>query len=233
MIEKKLAYKFKNQRLLETALTHSSFANETSACSNERLEFLGDAVLGFVTARFLYDRFPQATEGKLSKVRSAIVSRLNFARLAQELRIDKEILLGKGEELTGGRKRESNLSGAFEAVIGAVYLDGGYRKVFNIITRLLKDCLDQKDIFLDYKTKLQELAQRQYKSIPKYKVILEEGPPHDKCFHVEVKVTRKVHGRGAGRNKKEAEQAAAKEVLKHLDTGSKSRTHELKASVPN
>jgi len=233
MIEKKLDYKFKNQKLLETALTHSSFANETSVDSNERLEFLGDAVLGFVTARFLYDRFPKAAEGKLSKVRSAIVSRLNFARLAQELRIDKEILLGKGEELTGGRKRESNLSGAFEAVIGAVYLDGGYRKVFKIITRLLNNCLDQKDIFMDYKTKLQELAQKQYKSIPKYKVILEEGPPHDKCFHVEVKVTRKVLGRGAGRNKKEAEQAAAKEVLKHLDVTSKSKTQELKASVPD
>src|SRR3970040_2051382 len=109
MIEKKLDYKFKNQNLLKTALTHSSFANETSVDSNERLEFLGDAVLGFVTARFLYDHFPNASEGKLSKVRSAIVSRLNFARLAQELGIDKEIFLGKGEELTGGRRRESNL----------------------------------------------------------------------------------------------------------------------------
>ncbi len=227
MIEKKLNYKFKNQELLQTALTHSSFANETSVDSNERLEFLGDAVLGFVTARFLYDHFPKASEGELSKVRSAIVSRLNFARLAQELRIDKEILLGKGEEITGGRKRESNLSGTFEAVIGAIYLDGGYRKVFKIITRLLKDCLDQKNMFMDYKTKLQELAQKHYKSMPKYKVILEEGPPHDKCFHVEVKVTRKVLGKGLGRNKKEAEQAAAKEVLKHLEELSKSKTHEL------
>lgn len=227
MIEKKLDYKFKNQELLKTALTHSSFANETSVDSNERLEFLGDAVLGFVTARFLYDHFPKASEGELSKVRSAIVSRLNFARLAQELRIDKEILLGKGEEITGGRKRESNLSGTFEAVIGAIYLDGGYRKVFKIITRLLKDCLDQKNMFMDYKTKLQELAQKHYKSMPKYNVILEEGPPHDKCFHVEVKVTRKVLGKGLGRNKKEAEQAAAKEVLKHLEVLSKSKTHEL------
>ncbi|MBI2485417.1 MAG: ribonuclease III [Deltaproteobacteria bacterium] len=227
MIEKKLHYKFKNQKLLKTALTHSSFANETSVDSNERLEFLGDAVLGFVTARFLYDHFPNASEGKLSKVRSAIVSRLNFARLAQELGIDKEIFLGKGEELTGGRKRESNLAGAFEAVIGAVYLDGGYRKVFKIITHLLKNCLGQKDIFMDYKTKLQELAQKQYKSMPKYKVVLEEGPPHDKCFHVEVKVTRKVLGKGFGRNKKEAEQAAAKEVLKYIESLNQSKTHEL------
>jgi ribonuclease-3 len=218
MIEKKLDYKFKEQKLLKTALTHSSFANETSVDSNERLEFLGDAVLGFVTARFLYDHFPCASEGKLSKVRSAIVSRLNFARLAQELGIDKEIFLGKGEELTGGRRRESNLAGAFEAVIGAVYLDGGYRKVFKLITRLLKNCLDKEDIFMDYKTKLQELAQKQYRSMPKYKVIQEEGPPHDKCFHVEVKVTRKVLGKGFGKNKKEAEQAAAKEVLRQLES---------------
>ncbi|HXG30293.1 MAG TPA: ribonuclease III [Thermodesulfobacteriota bacterium] len=216
MIEKKLGYRFKDRNLLKTSLTHSSYANESSVISNERLEFLGDAVLGCVVARFLYDRFPEASEGKLSKMRSAIVSRFNFARFAVDLGIDKEILLGKGEELTGGRKRESNLAGAFEALIGAVYLDGGYRRVFQVISRLLKDCLDRKEIFIDYKTRLQELAQKQYKIMPKYKVVLEEGPPHDKCFHVEVKVARKVLGRGLGRNKKEAEQAAAKEGLENL-----------------
>ena len=218
MIEKKLGYKFRDEGILKTALTHSSFANETSVESNERLEFLGDAVLGFIVARVLYDLFPEAAEGKLSKMRSAIVSRMNFAHFAKELKIDKQILLGKGEEITGGRKRQSNLAGAFEAVIGAIYIDGGYRKVYTIVSRLLKDCLNGKEeIFKDYKTKLQEIAQRQFKKVPKYKVVLEEGPPHDKCFHVEVKLGRRAIGKGVGSNKKQAEQAAAKEGLEEIE----------------
>ena len=218
MIEKKLGYKFRDEGILKTALTHSSFANETSVESNERLEFLGDAVLGFIVARVLYDLFPEAAEGKLSKMRSAIVSRMNFAHFAKELKIDKQILLGRGEEITGGRKRQSNLAGAFEAVIGAVYIDGGYRKVYTIVSRLLKDCLNGKEeIFKDYKTRLQEIAQRQFKKVPKYKVVLEEGPPHDKCFHVEVKLGRRTIGKGIGSNKKQAEQAAAKEGLEEVE----------------
>jgi ribonuclease-3 len=222
MIERKLGYRFKNPDLLKTALTHSSYANETSVESNERLEFLGDAVLGCVVARFLYDRFRDASEGTLSKMKSAIVSGMNFARFAKDLGIDKAICLGRGEELTGGRERESNLAGAFEAVIGAVYLDGGYRKAFQIISRLLKRCIQQKEIFADYKTQLQELVQKKYKSIPQYKVVFEKGPPHNKCFYVEVKVAKRVLGKGRGRNKKEAEQAAAKEGLENFDVLSQS-----------
>jgi ribonuclease-3 len=219
MIEKKLNYRFKDPRLLKTALTHSSYANETSVESNERMEFLGDAVLGFIVARVLYDLFPAASEGKLSKMRSAIVSRMNFAHFAKELKIDKQILLGKGEENTGGRKRQSNLAGAFEAVIGAVFIDGGYKKVYRIVTKLLKNCLNgDEEIFRDYKTRLQEVAQRQFKKVPKYKVVLEEGPPHDKCFHVEVRLGRKCMGKGTGRNKKQAEQAAAKEGLEYIES---------------
>lgn len=219
MIEKKLGYKFRDEKLLKTALTHSSFANETSVESNERMEFLGDAVLGFIVARVLYDLFPDASEGKLSKMRSAIVSRMNFAHFAKELKIDKQMLLGKGEENTGGRKRQSNLAGAFEAVIGAIFIDGGYKKVYRIVTRLLKNCLNgNEEIFKDYKTRLQEIAQRQYKKVPKYKVVLEEGPPHDKCFHVEVKLGRKCIGKGVGRNKKQAEQEAAKEGLDYIES---------------
>jgi ribonuclease-3 len=214
---KKLGYKFKNPGLLKTALTHSSFANETSVESNERIEFLGDAVLGCVAARFLYDNYPKASEGNLSKMRSALVSRSNFARFARDLGIDKQILLGKGEELTGGRERESNLAGAFESVIGAIYLEAGYRKTFQITSRLFKNCLEQQDLFLDYKTTLQELVQKKSGSTPIYKVILEEGPPHSKYFHVEVKVQRKVLGKGSGRSKKEAEQAAAKKGLENLE----------------
>jgi len=216
MFEKSLGYRFKNSALLKTALTHSSYANESSTESNERLEFLGDAVLGLVVARILYDKHPKASEGKLSKQRSAIVSRVNFARFTREIGLDRQIMLGKGEERTGGRERESNLAGAFEAVIGAIYLDGGYRKVFNVISRLLRDSIGEKDIFTDYKTKLQEIAQKKYKRIPVYKVVFEEGPPHKKCFHVEVKVLRKVLGLGTGNSKKEAEQSAAKEGLSKL-----------------
>ncbi len=162
MIEKKLNYNFKDPQLLKTALTHSSYANETSVESNERMEFLGDAVLGFIVARVLYDLFPDASEGKLSKMRSAIVSRMNFAHFAKGLKIDKQMLLGKGEENTGGRKRQSNLAGAFEAVIGAIFIDGGYKKVYGIVTKLLKNCLNgDEEIFRDYKTRLQEVAQRQ------------------------------------------------------------------------
>jgi len=216
MIEKKLGYAFKNPELLKTALTHSSFANEFSTESNERLEFLGDAVLGLIVARILYDNYPKASEGTLSKKRSAIVSRVNFAHFTRELGIHKEIILGKGEEITGGRERESNLAGAFEAVIGAIYLDGGYRKAYNVISRLLSNSIDEEGVFSDYKTRLQELAQKRFKKIPKYKVVFEEGPPHKKSFHVEVKVLKEVFGRGTGHNKKEAEQSAAKEGLLNL-----------------
>ncbi len=223
MIEKKLDYKFKDLELFKTALTHSSYANETSVESNERLEFLGDAVLGFIVAHVLYKRYPDASEGKLSKMRSSIVSRMNFAHLARELKIDKQVLLGKGEENTGGRERESNISGTFEAVIGAIFIDGGYRRVSKIITTLLKNCLNgDEEIFKDYKTKLQEVAQRKFKKVPKYKVVLEEGPPHDKNFHIEVRLGRKSFGKGVGRNKKQAEQEAAKQGLESMEKFKKS-----------
>ncbi len=228
MIEKKLKYKFKDPRLLETALTHDSYAHEKMdrvrgltnkrVESNERLEFLGDAILGFIVARILYHRFPEHSEGKLSKIRSALVSTTNFAHFARELKIDEHILLGKGEESTGGRGRQSNLAGAFEAVIGAVFIDGGYRKVSKVISKIIKDYLDgEQEIFKDYKTQLQEIAQKQHKKSPRYKVVLEEGPPHDKHYHVEVKLGRKRLGRGEGQSKKQAQQDAAKDGLEHLE----------------
>ena len=200
MIEEKLGYKFKDSTLLETALTHSSYANECSIQSNERLEFLGDAILGCVVAKVLYKLFPDSSEGELSKLRGAIVSRTNFARYAQELKIDKQILLGKGEENTGGRDRDSNLAGTFEAIMGAIYIDGGYRKSFNVISKLVKSSLKNDDIFSDYKTKLQEVAQKKFHQIPRYRVVKEEGPPHDKRFHVEVKIASEICGNGIGKN---------------------------------
>lgn len=217
MIEDKLSYRFKDSSLLRTALTHSSYANECCVESNERLEFLGDAILGCVVARVLYEKFPRATEGELSKLRSAIVSRTNFVRYALKLKIDRQLLLGKGEESTGGRDRESNLCGAFEAVIGAIYLDGGYRKTFSIVSKLASESLKCGDIFSDHKTRFQEIAQKKFRKMPRYKIVREEGPPHDKTFEVQVKVGKDVYGSGVGRSKKEAEQEAAKNALIGID----------------
>ncbi len=218
MIEEKLGYKFKNPQLLSMALAHSSYANELSIESNERLEFLGDAVLGCVVSRFLYDNYPESSEGVLSKMKGAIVSRTYIARFARELGMDKIIMLGKGEEQTGGRERDSNLGGTFEALLGAVYLDGGFKRASDIVTKLLKRSLKELEIFEDHKTRLQEFVQKQFKVIPKYRVIREEGPPHDKSFVVEVKIGKKPVGKGSGKNKKEAEQEAAKEALHNLSS---------------
>lgn len=216
MSEQILEYKFKNKELLKTALTHSSFANECSVQSNERLEFLGDAVIGCVTAKLLYKYFPGDPEGNLSKIKSSIVSRDNLAVFAKEINLQDKILLGKGEESTGGRGKMSNLSGAFEAVIGAIYLDSGYTKVYSVISKLITKCLEQNDFEDDYKTNFQEISQKLFKSIPRYKVVLEEGPSHNKSFHVKVEINKKVFGNGCGKSKKSAEQAAARQGLEKL-----------------
>jgi len=216
MVEQYLQYKFKNHRLLDVALTHSSYANEYSVESNERLEFLGDAVIGCVTAKVLYKHFPDSPEGKLSKLRSVIVSRENLADFARQINLQDIVLLGKGEENTGGREKVSNLSGAFEAVIGAIYLDSGYTKVYSVISNLIANCIKSKDLYEDYKTSFQEISQKVYKSIPKYLVVSEEGPSHDKYFHIEVKINNRIYGNGSGKSKKAAEQAAAKEGLKMI-----------------
>ncbi len=217
MIEEKLSYNFKNKALLQTALTHSSYANELGVESNERLEFLGDAVLGCVVARVLYEKFPHATEGELSRLRGAMVSRANFARLARMLGLDQQILLGKGEEASGGRERESILAGVFEAVMGAVYIDGGYKKIYNVVSRLTREWLANGGTVSDYKTTLQEMAQKRFGKIPKYRIIEEDGPPHDRVFHVEVRLGAKVYGKGSGKSKKEAEQSAAEKALNRIN----------------
>ena len=216
MIEKKLGYRFKDRGLLKTALTHSSYANENLLPSNERLEFLGDAVLTCVAARFLYEHYKEAPEGELSKLRGALVSTKSFAELAKRLRIDREILLGKGERMTGGVERESNLAGAFEAVVGALFLDGGYKVTYRIASRLYRECLKRGEIAVDYKSELQEIAQKEYGKVPQYKVVLEEGKAHDRRFHVEVKIGRRVLGKGEGKSKKEAERDAARAGLERL-----------------
>lgn len=216
MIEE-LKYEFEDREILKTALTHSSYANEYNVESNERLEFLGDSILGCVISKILYKKFPDLPEGELSKIKGAIVSRSNFAKYAFDLKLNEKILLGKGEESTGGRERESNLSGVYEAIIGALYLDAGYRKTFQIISNMVRKTISNKDFFFDNKTKLQEIAQKKFKQIPKYNIVKEEGPPHEKVFFVQVEISSEVLGNGCGRNKKEAEQSAAKEALVRLD----------------
>ena len=216
MLARKTGYRFKDRSLIEMALTHSSYANEAGVPSNERLEFLGDAVLGCVITWMLYERFPEDNEGALSKRRGAIVCGANFARLAKKLGLDKELRLGKGEETSGGREKESNLAGAFEALIGAVYLDGGFEKARKVIEKVVGPTLDDDSLFSDYKTELQEMAQKCYKRVPRYRVVKEEGPPHARSFHVEVTVAKKKLGRGKGKSKKDAEQAAAKIALQRL-----------------
>ena len=217
MVEEKLQYKFVNTDLLKTALTHSSYANEYSVESNERLEFLGDSILGCVISKILYQNFPDLPEGELSKIKGAIVSRSNFAKYAYDLKLDEQIFLGKGEETTGGRKRDSNLSGTFEAIIGAIYLDAGYGVSFEIISTLVNSTISNKDFFSDNKTKLQEVTQKKFKQIPQYSIVKEEGPAHNKLFFVEVKILSEILGSGVGKNKKEAEQCAAKEALVRLE----------------
>ena len=216
MTHRKLGYEFKDPSLLETALTHSSYANELSCPSNERLEFLGDALLGCVVSVLLYEKYPSYTEGDLSKIRSRVVSGANFAKYAEMLGLGEQIRLGKGEESTGGRERESNNANAFEALIGALYLDAGYEKVFEVVSRLFRDAIEEDDFPRDSKTQLQELSQSVFGKMPEYRVLSEEGPPHERTFTVEVRISSDLAGTGKGRSKRQSEQSAARDALRKL-----------------
>ena len=216
MTHRKLGYDFKDSSLLETALTHSSYANEFSCSSNERLEFLGDALLGCIVSVLLYEKYPSYTEGDLSKIRSRVVSGANFAKYAEMLGLGEQIRLGKGEESTGGRKRESNNANAFEALIGALYLDAGYEKTFDIVSQLFRDAIEENDFPRDSKTQLQEVSQSVFGQTPEYRVLSEEGPPHERTFTVEVRIPSDLTGTGKGRSKRQSEQSAARDALKKL-----------------
>jgi ribonuclease III len=219
-VELGIFYKFRDTDLLKESLTHRSFSNEEgqSEKNNERLEFLGDAVLELVITDILVDIFPEKREGELSKIRSLLVREEALFHVASKLELGNSIILGKGEEKTGGKNRSSILSGTMEALIGAVYLDGGYQEAFNVVKKLWGQAIDSihnDDFDIDYKTKLQELVQSKHKTVPTYTVLETKGPAHKRTFSVEVN----VHGRlatGHGRNKKEAEQIAAKNALSTL-----------------
>ena len=216
-LEQKLGYKFNNINLLKNALTHSSYANEVrnGFSSNERLEFLGDSVLSIVVSDYIYKHYPNMPEGELTKLRASLVCEKSLCAFSRELELGSYLMLGKGEDKGGGRERDSILADAFEAVLAAIYLDGGMeparRHVMNLVLRELKHTDDE--VFKDYKTALQEIIQRNPEESVTYILIDESGPDHDKSFTVEVRLNSNVIGKGTGKNKKRAEQMAAKEAL--------------------
>ena len=221
-LERKLNYTFRNPALLSEALSHSSYANEHRTAhlnSNERLEFLGDSVLGFVTAEFLFVQHPDLPEGDLTRIRAALVCEQSLYEVARKLELGKYLKLGRGEEAGGGRERTSILADATEAVFAAVYLDGGITAASQLIHRVLLD-VEREDVVeerrKDYKTALQELVQRQADQVLTYRMIGEQGPDHAKTFQAEVLLNGEPLGTGSGHSKKEAEQAAAKAALKIL-----------------
>jgi ribonuclease-3 len=218
-LQQRLGYEFKNAALLERALTHKSYANELKNCveHNEKLEFLGDAVLDLVVGEFLFEKFPMDTEGGLSKKRASIVNEEVLSELSIDMKLNTLMKLGKGEAQTGGALKPRLVASALEAVIGALYLDGGFESAKKFIRHEFSFLTDKvcghEDFEKDYKTRLQELVQKHQKETPRYEVLAEEGPPHDREFLVCVKVNEETWAQGRGRSKKNAEQAAAKCAL--------------------
>jgi ribonuclease III len=222
-LERQLGYPFQNLALLDQAMTHRSFANECgypAGKDNERLEFLGDAVLGLCVSDMLMQYFPDDAEGRLSKRRAACVNERSLAELARRYRLGDGLLLGRGEEQSGGRSKPSLLADAFEAVVASIYLDGGFARVSTFIWRLLEELVkgETEDLlYKDYKTLLQEACQVRFREMPRYSVIQESGPDHEKTFDVQLEVADRIRTCGTGKNRKEAEQEAARKALDDLD----------------
>ncbi len=220
-LEKTLAYRFINTHLLEEALRHRSYVNEhpqSVGTDNERLEFLGDAVLNLVVSHILMLRYPDMTEGDLSRTRAHLVNEAHLSQVARSFNLGSYIQLGRGESQTGGHDKPSILSDTLEAVLAAVYLDGGFQAAFEVIANRLEfqfEAVANPAAIADYKSRLQEVAQRREKTVPIYRVVDESGPDHDKTFVVELTLKR-LKTIGRGRNKKAAEQEAAREALKRM-----------------
>lgn len=217
-LQKTIQYVFQNQNLLKNALTHSSYANEKNwnyETNNERLEFLGDAVLELISSDFIFQNHTNMVEGKMTKLRASLVCEPSLASAAREIRLGDYLYLGKGEYHTGGSKRDSILSDAFEALIGAMYLDGGIEAARKFVQRYVLSDIEKKHLFYDSKTVLQELVQKKGQGNTKilYAILEESGPDHDKCFQVVCEVDGKPYGVGTGRSKKAAEQQAAYETI--------------------
>lgn len=219
-LQKVIEYKFNNLEVLKVALTHKSYAADLGLKEyNERMEFLGDSVLSAIVVDFLYEKYPNETEGKLSQLKSQIVSSGNLSSWAKTIELGDFIFLGKSEDTKEARQREGLLCDVFEAIVGAVYLDGNFEKAKEFVCSFLNK---QKEIIItDYKSRLQEEAQSDYKELPEYKILKEFGPDHDKKFEAAVYVKKKLLGKGKGHSKKEAQQAAAKEAIKNIKNKSK------------
>ena len=221
-LQKRLGVTFKNASLLEQALVHSSFINEnpgTASISNERLEFLGDAVLGLVIAQKLYEDFPASSEGDLTRLRAALVRRETLAGIAREIELGNYLFLGRGEEAGGGRDKNANLAGAFEALLASIYLDMGLESAREVVLRLFGTEIFEQAVEVadtDYKSQLQEVIQARWQQTPTYQVVEAVGPDHAKIFTVEVRMGRTVLGSGKGRSKKSAEMNAARAALEAL-----------------
>lgn len=221
-LQKTLEVSFNNLSLLEQAMVHSSYINENpgfAPVANERLEFLGDAILGLIVAEKLYQDFPDLTEGEMTKLRSALVRRDTLAGVASTVKLGNHLYMGKGEEASGGRNKSANLAGALEAVIAAVFLDGGLAITKDFVLRLFGEELQKvikPDTGIDYKSQLQELIQSKYHSPPTYRLVEAMGPAHDKRFTVEVIAGDTVLSRGSGKSKKMAETEAARSALEQL-----------------
>lgn len=211
-LEQKIGYQFRKKELLERAITHSSYANEQRLgrlCCNERLEFLGDAVLELVSSEYLFEHFPQMPEGELTRLRASLVCEPTLAFCASELELGSFLNLGRGEEMTGGRQRDSITSDALEAVIGAIYLDGGFASAKEFVLHHVLNDMENKKLFFDSKTIFQEMVQGKIQGEISYRLIGEDGPDHNKTFTVEVWIDDSCLGKGNGRTKKAAEQMAA------------------------
>ncbi len=226
-LEDRLGYQFREIERLDASLTHKSYAHESvpadpdpsKANGNEVLEFLGDAVLNLTISDLLLREFPEAQEGVLSKKRSHLVKRSFLANLCRELQLEQFLLLGKGELLDGGKKKSSILANAYEALIGAIYLDSGFHRSLEIVRAHFEPYLNSRkhvQFFDDYKSQLQEHSQQVYRLSPKYEVVLESGPDHDKRFQATVLIGSEIKGSGWGKSKKEAEQEAARQAFETL-----------------
>jgi len=220
--QKTAGIRFKSRELLNLSFIHRSLSNETGCRrNNERLEFLGDSVLGAACATLLYQKFPEKTEGELAKIKSVAVCEDTLSIAALALGIDAMLLLGKGEELSGGRAKKAILADTLEALIGALYLDSGYKAAFAFINSFLSpeiDRITEKNYHSDYKSLLQELCLQNFRTYPKYTVAKQSGPEHERVFWMEVNVNGSVYGPGIGKSKKAAEQEAARLALQKLES---------------
>lgn len=217
--EKNIGYTFKDKELLKTALTHRSYANENHTHDNERLEFLGDSVLSIIVSDYIFKRMRNVDEGDLSKFRATLVCEKSLASISDTIKLRELVFLGRGEELTGGRKRPSIISDAFEAVLGAIYLDAGFDTAQKWLLMLMRERIElvlQGNFYSDYKTTLQELVQKDGKSSVTYTTIETSGKEHNRSFRVQVEINGKPIKSATGHSKKTAEQAAAKAALEVL-----------------